>query len=112
MDVRHYFDAVDFSVFSANQPTNWKYSIGSLIEKNTNKVSLEKIDRIELGKTEATWVFEVEKFGPFFVGIDAHGNNYFESLSQEIEDNMPTINSQLNVPEDYDYTDVNSAVRK
>jgi tartrate/fumarate subfamily iron-sulfur-dependent hydro-lyase beta chain len=66
----------------------------------------------ELGKTEATWVFEVEKFGPFFVGIDSHGNNYFEKLSKEIEDNMPEINAKLGVPEDYDYTDVNSSVGK
>lgn len=66
----------------------------------------------ELGKTEATWVFEVEKFGPFFVGIDSHGNNYFEELSEDIENNMPEINTKLGVPEDYDYTDVNSSVRK
>ena len=66
----------------------------------------------ELGKTEATWIFEVEKFGPFFVGIDSHGNNYFEELSKDIEDNMPKINAELGVPKDYDYTDVNSSVRK
>ena len=66
----------------------------------------------ELGKTEATWVFEVEKFGPFFVGIDSHGNNYFEELSKDIEENMPAINAELGIPEDYDYTDVNSSVRK
>jgi len=66
----------------------------------------------ELGKTEATWVFEVEKFGPFFVGIDSHGNNYFEELSEDIEKNMPAINAELGIPKDYDYTDVNSSVRK
>jgi len=66
----------------------------------------------ELGKTEATWVFEVEKLGPFFVGIDSHGNNYFEGLSQDVEGNMPKINAELGVPEDYDYTDVNSSVGK
>jgi len=66
----------------------------------------------ELGKTEATWIFEVENFGPFFVGIDSHGNNYFEDLSKDIEDNMPKINANLGVPDDYDYTDVNSSVRK
>ncbi len=66
----------------------------------------------ELGKTEATWVFEVEKFGPFFVGIDSHGNNYFEELSKDVEKHMPEINAELGVPEDYDYTDVNSSVRK
>lgn len=42
----------------------------------------------ELGKTEATWIFEVEKFGPFFVAIDAHGNSYFENLNADIEAQM------------------------
>lgn len=66
----------------------------------------------ELGKTEATWVFEVEKFGPFFVGIDACGNNYFEELSKDVEDNMPEINAKLGIPEEYNYSDVNSSVGK
>jgi tartrate/fumarate subfamily iron-sulfur-dependent hydro-lyase beta chain len=66
----------------------------------------------ELGKTEATWVFEVEKFGPFFVGIDSHGNNYFEELSRDIEENMPEINAELGIPDDYDYTNVNSTEAK
>ncbi len=77
---------------------------------------VKKIEEVyfldELGKTEATWVFEVEKFGPFFVGIDSYGNNYFEDLSKDVEEHMPRINAKLGVPEDYDYTDVNSAVRK
>lgn len=34
----------------------------------------------ELGKTEATWVFDVERMGPFFVDIDANGNNYFDQI--------------------------------
>ena len=66
----------------------------------------------ELGKTEATWVFEVEKFGPFFVGIDSHGNNYFEELSKEVENKMSNVNAELGIPDNYDFTDVNSAVRK
>lgn len=39
----------------------------------------------ELGKTEATWIYEVEEFGPFFVAIDADGNNYFEQLSDDVK---------------------------
>lgn len=37
----------------------------------------------ELGKTEATWVFEVERLGPFFVDIDSRGANYFDRLGIE-----------------------------
>lgn len=66
----------------------------------------------ELGKTEATWVFEVEKFGPFFVAMDAEGNNYFADLSREIENKMPKIHRELKIPEDYHYTEVNSTVCK
>ena len=66
----------------------------------------------ELGKTEATWVMEVENFGPFFVGIDAKGNNYFETLANDVEHNMPEINTELDIPEDYSYTDVNAAAAK
>ncbi len=62
----------------------------------------------ELGKTEATWVFTVERFGPFFVGIDACGNNYFEELSRDIELCMPEVNAELGIPADYQYTNVNS----
>lgn len=66
----------------------------------------------ELGKTEATWIFEVERFGPFFVAIDSHGKNYFEDLSKDVEDKMPGINVKLGIPNDYFYTDVNSSVGK
>lgn len=62
----------------------------------------------ELGKTEATWLLEVERFGPFFVAIDAFGNNYFESLAAEVEERMPAINAKLGVPSGYDYTTVDA----
>lgn len=61
----------------------------------------------ELGKTESTWVWEVENFGPFFVAIDANGRNYFEELSAEANARMPEIEKALNIPEDYSYTEVN-----
>ncbi len=60
----------------------------------------------ELGKTEATWVFEVERFGPFFVDMDAHGGNYFEQLDAETERNMPGLQSRLGVSRDFVYTSV------
>ena len=61
----------------------------------------------ELGKTECTWVYEVEKFGPFFVAMDAQGRNYFEELSQEAQARMPEIEKALGIPQDYEYTEVN-----
>ena len=66
----------------------------------------------ELGKTEATWVFEVEQFGPFFVAIDAKGNNYFEQLGAEVASRMETIYRDLGIPDDFGLTNVNAAVKR
>ena len=62
----------------------------------------------ELGKTEASWVFELHRFGPFFVGIDAHGNNYFEQLDAKARSRMVAINEQLGIPADFEFTNVNA----
>ncbi|OHB58376.1 MAG: hypothetical protein A2Y12_01060 [Planctomycetes bacterium GWF2_42_9] len=62
----------------------------------------------ELGKTEATWVFEVEKFGPFFVDMDAHGRNYFEELNKDVRKNLPGLYKKLGISPDYAYTHVNA----
>ena len=62
----------------------------------------------ELGKTEATWVFEVEKFGPFFVDMDARGHNYFQDLNEEIHQNLAGIYTSLNIPPEFTYTQVNA----
>jgi len=51
----------------------------------------------ELGKTECTWIYEVENFGPFFVAMDACGRNYFEELSAEANSRMPEIEKMLNI---------------
>lgn len=60
----------------------------------------------ELGKTEATWIFEVEQFGPFFVAIDATGRSYFEELRGSVREHIPEVYRKLGVPLDFDYTDV------
>ena len=61
----------------------------------------------ELGKTECTWIYEVDHFGPFFVAMDSEGNNYFEDLAREAESKMPEIEKALGIPAGYDYTEVN-----
>jgi tartrate/fumarate subfamily iron-sulfur-dependent hydro-lyase beta chain len=60
----------------------------------------------ELGKTEATWIFEVRRFGPFFVDIDAHGNNYFENLERRNRADLDNVYRQLGIPAGYEYTSV------
>jgi len=66
----------------------------------------------ELGKTEATWVYEVRDFGPFFVDIDASGANYFQQLSAEIAGRSEAIARQLGIPAGYDFTDVSGRVAR
>ena len=39
----------------------------------------------EMGLIEATWVLEVEDFGPFIVDIDARGDNLFHHINRDIE---------------------------
>jgi len=61
----------------------------------------------ELGKTEATWVLEVERFGPFFVAIDAKGRNYFQDLHRHVDANLSGVYVRLGLDESYDFTCVN-----
>ncbi|MGC9318291.1 MAG: fumarate hydratase C-terminal domain-containing protein [Armatimonadota bacterium] len=61
----------------------------------------------ELGKTEATWVFEVEHFGLFFVDIDARGNNYFRDLDKRTRQRLRDVYDELGIPQDFTYTEVN-----
>jgi len=61
----------------------------------------------ELGKTECSWVYEVDHFGPFFVAIDARGRNYFEELAAEANARMPEIEKALDIPCGFQYTEVN-----
>ncbi len=48
MDVRYYFGPVDFSVFYNSGQLNWKYSIGSVIEKNSLVLSKENIQKLNI----------------------------------------------------------------
>ena len=60
----------------------------------------------DLGKTEATWVLEVERLGPFFVDMDAQGGNYFEELEADVDARMREAYESAGIPEGFAYTDV------
>jgi tartrate/fumarate subfamily iron-sulfur-dependent hydro-lyase beta chain len=66
----------------------------------------------ELGKTEATWVYEVDGFGPFFVDIDAHGNNLFKEMDREAQTRMTRIYENLGIPRGYQHTSVSGRERE
>jgi tartrate/fumarate subfamily iron-sulfur-dependent hydro-lyase beta chain len=80
---------------------------GNLLRKQVKRVR-EVHFLEELGKTEATWVFDVEAFGPFFVAIDAEGNNYFKDLDEEVRSRLPDIETSLGIPAGYAFTDVDA----
>jgi arginase family enzyme len=48
MDVRYYFDSVDFSTFYNSGYLSWKYSLGSVIEKSTMTLSKENIRKLDV----------------------------------------------------------------
>jgi len=48
MDVRYYFDSVNFSAFYNSSRLNWKYSIGSVIEKSSVSISKENIQKLNI----------------------------------------------------------------
>ncbi len=79
---------------------------GNLLRRQVTRV-VEVHFLEELGKTEATWVFEVERFGPFFVDIDAHGRNYFVDLDEQTRERIRAVHANLGIPEDFEYTEVN-----
>lgn len=58
----------------------------------------------QLGKTEATWEFEVEACGPFFVAVDARGDSYFEQLARDVAGRLVEIERDLSIGSDYEYT--------
>ena len=62
----------------------------------------------ELGKTEATWVLDVDRLGPFFVAIDAYGGSYFRDLERETAERLPQVEEALGVPADFRFTDVSA----
>ncbi len=81
------------------------------ISGNSLRKQIRKVHGVyfldELGKTEATWICEVENFGPFFVAIDANGNNYFELLAADVKKRLPEIENELGIPPEYTFTKVN-----
>jgi len=52
MDLLHYFDPVDFEQFECADWSNKKYSLGTLLLKNQEKLKLEKAELILIGVSE------------------------------------------------------------
>jgi fumarate hydratase subunit beta len=60
----------------------------------------------EIGKTEASWVMQVENAGPFLVGIDTRGNNLFYDIRDKVEKRFKSLFEKYGISEDFQYTNV------
>ena len=60
----------------------------------------------EFGKTEATWIMEVNDFGPFIVDMDTKGRNYFENLRGNTAKNLTEQYQKLILDELFEYTEI------
>ena len=58
----------------------------------------------ELGRIEAAWFFKMNKLGPFVVDIDAQGNNFFDTLDEEIAKKKEQALIDLGIDPDFEYT--------
>jgi fumarate hydratase subunit beta len=59
--------------------------------------NVRTVEWLDLGVPEALWVFEVEDFGPLAVSIDSHGNNLFENVKKQVEQNKQRIYAKLGI---------------
>jgi tartrate dehydratase beta subunit/fumarate hydratase class I family protein len=50
-----------------------------------------------LSEEEAVRVLEVEESGPMSIAIDSHGNNLFEDVQKEVEENKQRVYQKLGV---------------
>jgi fumarate hydratase subunit beta len=57
--------------------------------------NVRTVEWYDLGVPEALWVFEVEDFGPLAVSIDSYGNNLFEDIKKQVEENKQKIYTKL-----------------
>jgi tartrate dehydratase beta subunit/fumarate hydratase class I family protein len=62
----------------------------------------------EVGKTEATWVMELEKGGPFIVDIDTKGNNLFHQIDKDVAAKFEKFYEKFGISKEFKYTDVNA----
>ena len=49
----------------------------------------------ELGIPEAVWIFDVERFGPLTVTMDAYGQSLYEELARTVEKNMEAVHARI-----------------
>ncbi len=87
MDVQQYFVPIDFSRYADKMKDAWKYSIGQIVEKSTNKLSVANIHRLDVA------VFSV----PYFNGTWKHRKiNSTDKIREELY-KLSSIDRKMNI---------------
>ena len=81
---------------------SWGGLMGTMLAKNVKRV-VDVYDLEELGPLEATWVLEIENFGPFIVDIDTNGNNLFDQVNEQVNKKLETAYEKYGI-KDFTYT--------
>lgn len=70
-----------------------------------NAITIEGVDLFEeMGSIEAPWHFQLNKLGPFVVDMDCCGNNLFDEVTEQVEENRKAAYEKLGIPADFSYT--------
>ena len=80
----------------------WGALIGNILAEKVIRV-VDVYDLDELGPLEATWILDVENFGPFVVDIDTHGNNLFDRVNEDVEQRFKSAYEEYHIS-DFTYT--------
>jgi arginase family enzyme len=86
MELLHYFEPVDFEKFESEEWVNKKHTLGSLLQKNQEKLKIEKADLIIIGVCEdrnavvpgsdkapdeiRRYLYQLNRIGPRFKVLD------------------------------------------
>lgn len=76
---------------------------GDILASKVKRV-VDVFNREEFGNTEATWLFEVENFGPFIVDMDTWGKNYFLGIDQDVKEKLKKVYAEFGIDSDFKYT--------
>jgi len=71
---------------------------------DTVKRIIESYGYDEVGPFEATWVLEIEDWGPLVVDIDTYGNNLFDQIEQAAVEKLKKTYAHFNIPADFRYS--------
>jgi tartrate/fumarate subfamily iron-sulfur-dependent hydro-lyase beta chain len=65
---------------------------GCAVQIASGVKAINNVHWLENGMPEAMWVLETEKFGPFIVTMDSHGNSRYDDIRAQAQNTIDDIN--------------------